>query len=315
MFPVVGVFLFSEPHEAEILLAKLHVEQDLVTHWVAVENAYTQKGHWKGNHLRTLIDQDQRFHPFRDRLTVISLERQFVYEYRPSFRDRVGKAARQMSRSSAALKGYEEAPFHFAANSQRDAATETVRELAGGKGWVILTDADEMVDGSSPQRRALLEKAISNANIVQLPRRRYVYDFDNVSMAPFRHVPMARVDRLDDRLRLSNLRVTPHGVPASLEPLAFEYSYCYPLEGIRRKLATFSHVDAEVDAVTRALECNHAVVTSGPVKNYHWFERVEAAEAQHPAYVAERIETLKTNVVADDYHAARARIYPELFGE
>jgi hypothetical protein len=313
MSRIFGVFLFSEPHEADVMLAKLHVERDLVTSWVAVENAYTQKGEWKGNHLRSLLAEDERFAPFRDRLTVISLERQFVSEFKASTRDRIGKVARQVLRSSAALRAYKEMPFHYAAMSQREAATEPVRDLAAGNGWVIVTDIDEMVDGSTVHRRETLEKAMSSAKVLHLPRRRFVYDFDNVSMAQFRHVPMIHITALKGSMRLFDLRQSQIGVPTGLEPLAYEYSYCFSREVIARKLATFSHVDADSGAIDRALECNHGIVAEGLPKDYHWYEKMSAEQAEHPTYVAERMDSLKTNVVAHDYHVARARTYPDLF--
>jgi hypothetical protein len=312
MIPIIDTFLFSEPHEAELLLAKLHVEQDLVTHWVAIENAYTTKGVWKGTCLEAVL-KDERFAPFLDRLVVLSLDVRFHDDYRLSLKGQLGKAARRAMRASASLRGYKERPYFFAERKQREAATEAMYDLSGGRGWVIISDVDEMVDGSNPYRRNLIDRATSMANVLHLPRRRFVYDFDNVSIAPFRYVPMVRIDSLA-RASLGTFRLTPTGVPACLEPLAFEYSYCYNREAIERKLMTFTHVDPGVQVVDRALECNHAPVTDETLKNYHWYETVGAEEAGHPVYISEHIGELKTGVVNPEYRLARARQYPQLFG-
>lgn len=307
---VIDTFLFSEPHEADLLLAKLHVEEEFVTDWIGVENTFTTKGDPKDVWLEKVLDGDSRFARFRDRITVLSLSERFVEGYRPSPRDRVGRTIRRLAGSEAA-RGYEERPYFFAEISQRNAATAPMEDISGGKGWVIVSDVDEMVDGSIPERSDLLERAMSRSNIVHLPRRRFVYDFDNVSMAPFRYLPMARIEKLGGR-KLGDLRLTPYGVPSGLEALAFEYSYCYDRASIDRKLETFTHADPGADIVARALNCNHAT-TSGTLLNHHWYETVGIDEAQHPAYIVDHLQELKTNVVNPDYRNARKQTYPDLF--
>lgn len=311
MGPIVDTFLFSEAHEAELLLAKLHVEEDLVTHWIAVENAYDTKGVWKGTCLGAVLEDD-RFAPFLDRLTVLTLEERFHDRYKPSTRDRVEFMVRRAMGSSAALRGFEERPYFFAERKQREAANEATLDLSGGTGWVIISDVDEMVDGSSSYRRGLIERATSMANVLHLPRRRFVYDFDNVSVAPFRYVPMVRIESLGES-PLGTFRLTPEGVPSCLEPLVFEYSYCYERRAIERKLVTFTHVDPGVQVVERALECNHAPVTESSMKNHHWYETIDTEEAEHPTYISEHMSELKTGVVNPEYRLARVRRYPSLF--
>lgn len=312
MAPVIDTFLFSEPHETDLLLTKLHVEDTLVDHWVVVENAYSTKGDWKGLWLESVLAGDPRFEPFTNRVTVISLEERFADEFKRSIRNRVGMLFRWLTRSSEALRGYIEEPYFYAERRQRDAAYKAMMDLSGGKGWVIITDVDEMLDATSDYRLKLLEKAMVTANLIHLPRRRFVYDFDNVSMAAFRYVPMARIECLGSR-PLSDLRLVPFGVPAGLEPLVFEYSYCYDRESIKRKLATFTHADPGENVLERALNCNHAPVSRGQLRNHHWYQTIGPDEAQHPQYVAQNLELLKTNVVHPDYPLARAEAYPDLF--
>ena len=307
---IVDTFLFSESHEAELLLAKLHVEEELVDHWIAVENAYDIKGIWKGTALAETL-ADPRFERFRQRLTVLTLERRFVDEYAPSVRDRVGLLARQLIRSEGAVRGYRERPFFFSEAGHRDAATQAVRDLAGPDGWVLVSDVDEMVDGSD-DARATIERGMSWGTLVHLPRRRFVFDFDNVSMAAFRYVPLIRASLLG-RFTLGELRLKPVGIAAGVAPLVFEYSYCYDREALARKLKTFTHSDPGEDIVSVALECNHALVRR-PTSNAHWYEKVGIEEAGHPRYIVDNLDELRTNAVNPDYRAARAARYPELFG-
>jgi len=70
----VNSFLFSEPHEKELLLLKFILENDGVDEWILLENAYTQQGEYKGLHATKIVGEDNRFAPYRHKLTVISKE-------------------------------------------------------------------------------------------------------------------------------------------------------------------------------------------------------------------------------------------------
>lgn len=313
---LIDTFLFSDTYETEVLLAKLHVEADLVDHWIAVENTYSTKGAPKGAVLESVVRSDPRFLPFVERLSILTLDRPFAREYRPSLREKCTKLFYAIMRSHS-LKHHAERPYFYAEQAQRDAATELALELAPDEGAVLVTDVDEMVDSSTPQRRDLLHRALSwQAAVVHLPRRRFVYDFDNVSMARFRHVPLVSMSALRRGERtLGAVRSDHRGFPASPEPLVFEYSYCYERAAIHRKLTTFAHLHPGDNAMQRALECNHAFTTlaAARMRNEWWFERVDPDEARHPVYIQANMDRLKTHAVDPQYRQARHRRYPELF--
>ena len=77
---IVDAFLFSEPHEKEVLLVKLNLGARHVTEWVLIENEYTHQGGLKALHAREWIDGEPRFDPF-ERIptswTIISGTHQF----------------------------------------------------------------------------------------------------------------------------------------------------------------------------------------------------------------------------------------------
>ena len=74
---IVDAFLFSEPHEKEVLLIKLNLGARHVAEWVLIENEYTHQAEPKGLFAREMLDGDSRFDPFRDRLTIISGSHRF----------------------------------------------------------------------------------------------------------------------------------------------------------------------------------------------------------------------------------------------
>ncbi|MFA5882575.1 MAG: hypothetical protein WDA60_01860 [Acidimicrobiia bacterium] len=314
-------FLFAEPHETELLLAKLHVESELVEAWVVVENSYTPKGAWKGTCLQGILDADRRFDPFRDRLHVVTLDRNFRAEFRRASRGRLSLAFR------TALPGYDaaayrtryaEAPNWFAEGRQRDAALPVVRELGGGDGWVLATDCDEMLDASNPVRRDALVRAVrSGAPSVSLRRQRFNYDFDNYCPA-LRFVQGASVRHLDQQgLGIDDVRKRLGGVGAGPEACVYEYSYCFDRAHIERKLATFPHLDPGTSTMHRALDCNHAMFAVRPswVDPAVWYERIPLEQTGAPGYVLEHFERLRTGVVGEDYAANRRRHYPGLFSD
>lgn len=318
---VFDAFLFAEPHESEILLAKLHVESELIDAWVVVENAYTPKGEWKGTHLRSVLDGDARFDAFRDRLHVVTLEHDARSEFRRPAKDRLSFAVGAMMRGRTAASyraRYEEAPNWFAERFQRDAALPVIRELGGGDGWVLATDCDEMLDATNPSRRDALLRAIgSGAPSVSLRRQRFNYDFDNFCPAA-RFVQAASVRYLHEQgLGVDDVRKRMGGIAAGPETCVYEYSSCLPRAAIERKLATFPHLDPGRSVLESALECNHAMhaVPTSWVDPSVWYERVPIEQTGAPTYVLENFERLRTGVVSDDYAAARRRRYPMLFGE
>jgi hypothetical protein len=313
-------FLFAEPHETELLLAKLHVESELIDAWVVVENAYTQKGERKDTHLHDVL-KDPRFDPFRDRLHVVTLDRNFRAEFRRSTRERLALAIRMAAPGYDATMyraHYDEAPNWYAERFQRDAALPVLRELGGGEGWVFATDCDEMIDGSNPARRDAIVRAIrSGAPSVSLRRQRFNYDFDNYCPA-MRSVQAASIRYLDEQqLGIFHTRTRMGGMGAGPEPCVYEYSYCFSREFIVRKLETFPHLDPGRQVLEAALECNHATFGGRPtwIDPSLWYDRLPIEQSGAPTYILENFERLRTGVVNSDYAQARRRRYPELFGD
>lgn len=318
---IFDAFLYSEPFEREVLLAKLHTESELVSAWIAVENAYSIKGDWKGNSLATLVQEDERFTPFRDRLKIISLSRDFAGEYRHRPSDRTSAVLRGALRPTARrgiAKEFAERPYFYAESMQRDAAVSSLLELSGGQGWCFVSDVDELVDAADPARRDAIVACLRHgASVTLLPRSRYVFDYDNYAPGTFRSVPVVRVEDLAaQRDLLGQVRLTKTGLVTTPDPLAFEYSYCYPAEQIHRKLETFTHLDPGKSLAARALENNHSLrdPSRTAIESAHWYEKLPMREAMHPAYILDHVETLRTHIVNPEYWEARVQNYPALFG-
>ena len=321
---IIDTFLFSEAYEANILLAKLHIESDVVELWVAVENAYTIKGDPKPLTLEALLRGDARFAPFLNRLVVVAISENFPAQYQRTSRERRARAVRRMlapahAGSRAALVTHAEAPYFYAEAEQRNAAVPYVLEAARGRDMLVcVSDVDEMVDGSDPRRRSILAASCSSdAAVVHLDRRRFAYDVDNMVLGGFRSVPAIRTSLLSSRPGLlGRARLDPEGVVASPTPVAFEYSYCYGAGGLRRKLETFTHLDPGESIVDRALEYNHQlklIPTNARPHFSYWHEKIDPEAAGHPSYILDHFDELTTGAVNPDYPAARRRAFPHVF--
>lgn len=317
---IFSTFLYSEPFELEILLAKLHSEAPLVERWLAVENAFTFKGEPKPTDLAAQLASDPRFAEFADRITVVSLCEDFSAGYRYGVRARVEHAARMARRRSEQewlQRAFVERRFFSAEARQRDAVIPALLAVSGGQGWVLAGDVDEMLAVEDPARLdALIEATRSGAGVVALRRRRFVYDVDNEALSRVRSAPLVSVGLLAGRPSLAWFRAHPVGVVPGPRYLLYEYSSCYSRAHIARKYATFSHLDPGSVELDRALECNHVPGRRHTTRIVpeDWYWRVDPEAAGAPRYVLEHLERLRTGAVNPEYAEARRRRYPELFG-
>jgi len=260
------------------------------------------------------------FDPFRDRIVVVSLDEDFVSQYPDGLRDRIKLIGKQILPSyddAQARVVFEERPYWYAERRQRDAALEVILEISGGEGWVLVSDADEFVDCSTPRRRDLIIRALrSGAGVTRLRRQRFNYDIDNFCPA-VRFVGCAALRYLQQqRVGLQSIRLSNDGLLPTVEPLVFEYSYCLPRADVDRKLATYIHVDPGVAAVNVALECNHGFLPTAPNRiDYEmWYQKVDLEAVEAPEYVVDHQQQFRTGNVNPEYAEARRRRYPDLFG-
>ena len=302
---IVDTFPFSEPHEVDLLLLKLRLEAPVVDAWVIVENSWSFQGEDKGLFADALIAGDDRFSPYRDRISVVTAQRPVIRFDEPEL---------------AELAAFEVERW------QRDLATERIRELARQEGWdpsstwVLITDVDEMLDGTDPSRVEALGRLLGEGGgVVRIPTRRYWFDFDN-QFAPLMGIPIVQLADLDSEERsLGEVRRAGSGLltTSTEQVVAFEYTSCYPAESIFRKLSTQSHTGYSRADLDDALSCNHRPIASARGmrlrdSDLDLLERVELDAANSPAHVREHLAELRTGNVRAGYRERRARAHPWL---
>ncbi len=280
---VVDSFLVSEPHEAEILLAKLHAGGDVVDEFVAIEGAYTFRGEWKGLWLKRSLRDDARFVPFRDRVMVIECVDNLLGGRSPC-----------------------EAHYFEVEFASRELSRPYIESRYGDHDLVTCSDVDEMLDFSEPRRARELDRFLvqcaSAHKIAYVQMLKFWYDFDNRSDER-KWFPLGPLSVVRDCWR--QRQAPDHLVRlyrAEPDYAAFEYSFCFPREAVMRKLCTFSHDGYTQKDVDDALAGNYWVKCSAKgqrrgERHDENFRTVSLDESNSTFYVRENLARLKTHNV------------------
>ncbi len=293
---IVDTFLFAEAYEAELLLAKLHVEDPLVSEFVLVESACTFRGRNKGLQAKALIASDERFAPFRDKITVIE------------------HAGRLFDGPGCYETYYENE------ERSRESVWDHVRSRYDDSDWLLVSDVDEMVDGTDALRAAaFLDHLRQGAGCtLYFGHYRYWYDWDNRCYWDGIFTPavqLGTVARGASSLRCRSRHPAVHRVHRpGQSPLFFEYTFCFPQEGMWKKLTSFIHDGYTEEDLRLALATNHWV--KAPARGERpgeqavdWLETVALDAGNSPAYVRDNLARLKTDVIPADYREQRRERY------
>lgn len=285
---IINTFLFSEPHEATLLLLKLTLENTLVDEFIILENEFDFKGNWKGNHAQTIL-YNSDFKTFLPKIQIISV-------------------------SNRICGGSTEKDNFTRENWQRAIAHDYICGKYANEDMVIISDTDEMFDFTDIERATRFLGIIQNNTnkISRIGRQRYWYDFDNICFYPKFTIPVVPVSLLKSNIKNWETRYKDdNSYYCGNTPIAFEYSYCFAnLKQLMRKKTTYSHTGFTETDVKNALSVNSWVRSPnrgeklGDCK-YDYFEFVTLNEYNSPAYVRQNLSKLKTNIVDPNYKQNR----------
>jgi len=296
---LIDTFLFSEPHEEDLLYLKMELEQNLVCKWVIQENSYTLQGDKKHLYAKDILSKP-RFEKFRSRIAVVSIDCNFA-------------------------QGNSENNNFVRENAQRlgfcNLTTEQLVQNTGidnnSKVFFMISDVDEMIDFSNQDRLdRFVEIANKQTRTFWIQRQRYWYDYDNMCYLDDLHIPIVPATEMN------NARV-PHQIIMNARhykdrdrcfgglenPLAFEYSYVFKsIKDLWRKKCTYAHTNFTMESLKEALKLNAwpRPKERNEQRSIHdFFEKVELTESNSPKYVRDNLETLKTNIIDSSYEKNR----------
>jgi hypothetical protein len=311
-------FLFSDASEWELFVAKILSEQNLVEHWFVVDGEYSFKGELIGLCAKKLLQNEPRLIEFESRITIIENKVNFFEDLRYSIKPSVIDFLRTIRNRAQVRILRKEKVFFAVEKLTRDLATASVLDRCEDSDWLLISDVDEILDTSGSRWEYIRDKlANTSGKILRVHRLRYVFDFDNldpqIKFCPIVQISLLRGNRPS---KISEFRFRQDGVILSGKPLIFEYSYCFPLDAIRRKIQNFAHVGPDEDIFAAALRLNHHFVQPGMNTTTRvWLEKSDIEGDLHSAYIIENISHLRTGNVNPDYKEARSIEYPQLFSK
>lgn len=299
MTRLVDTFMFSEPHEADLLWLKLNMEDPLIQEWVVVENSYTLQGERKGHHLKNLIHEDPRFARFLPKIHLIECEI---------------KGDGNVDRGRV----FDDDAFEVE-RAQRESALEYLLSRYSDRDYVLISDVDECLDAQARRRRRLLQRKLTQGgDVILVPRIRFWFDYDNRGLGR-RSVPVVSIAALRRHGGLSRHREESIWMPVVWKhEMVFEYSYCFSRDEIMRKFDTFAHTGFERDEVDMALDLNYRPVSRHRSRRLqwtheNWFVKRRLNPFNSPAFVREHLDELRTHAVSPDYAHNRIASFPEFF--
>jgi hypothetical protein len=309
-------FLFSDISEWELFVAKILSEQSLVEHWFVVDGEYSFKGEFIGLCAKNLLQNEPRLSQFISRITIIENRENFFESLKYSSRPSVVDFLRTIRNRTYIKTLRKEKVFFSVEKNTRDLATASVLDRCKNSDWLFISDVDEILDSSGPRGEYIRDK-LSKApgKVLRVHRLRYVFDFDNldpqIKFCPIVQISLLRGNR---QFKISDFRFRQDGLILSGKALVFEYSYCFPLDAIKRKLQNFAHVGPDKDMFSAALRLNHHFIQPGMSDAPRvWLEQCEIEGELHAAYIIQNLSHLRTGNINPDYKLARSIEYPQLF--
>lgn len=320
---IISAFMFSDPEEIELVLAKIISEEPLVKNWVIVEGEYSFRGDRKPLILKKMIGTDPRFTPFVSRIHVIEAQQNFLEGFKFPFVFLIRKKLEILIRRLLRVnyrnqqRALIEKKFFYAENCTRNFAIPKILELAEAENtWILISDADEILNLTNEKiQKSIREIMLSGNLFAMLLRQKYAYDFDNLDSQQ-RFTPFISLKALHQlpAPSLSLFRSRFDGIPYIELPYVVEYTFCFSIEAIFRKLSMFPHVSPSNEAIHESLLINGtALYTDSDHSERRWFKKVKLDDQIVPDYIVTNFQKLRTDNIDQNYFENRRLKYPHLF--
>lgn len=321
---IVSTFMFSEPHEHDLLWLKFNIEDPFVHQWVITESCYTFQGKHKPIYIHDVLSQD-RFAPFRHKIHVIELDRNTNFEYEIGF---VALLKRKVKRWLNEHRGrnYELVPYAEHASfhaeiTQRQACVAYLSAHYSPEDIVIACDTDEIFDFNDGMIELLEQMLATHPTVFYIRRLIFCYDYDNLT-ARDRFSPIVRLKELTgNRASMHQVRHPMPGERVVVETsrfLAYEYTFCFSKVAIAKKLSAFAHVtDLDERALDFCLSNNVSLINPNKISDTYcadkenFYRTIELDAYNAPSFLRQHFDQFKTGVVSPDYVAHRKQNHLE----
>ena len=313
---IVSVFMFSEPHEQELLWLKFNVENAYVTEWVITESCYTFQGRVKPMYLHEIFAQN-RFAKFRNKVHIIQLNHNYNFEYEigyfPLLKRKIKRWLNANYNGTYVLAPYAELASFHAEIIQRQACVSYLREHYAQDDIVLVCDVDEIFDFNDGKMQHLQSILQTNKTPFYIPRLVFCYDYDNLTRRT-RYVPIIHLKDLQHSTvqQIKHPSWQHRQIVDCESILVYEYTFCFSKEAIVSKLATFAHVsELNRHAIEFCLANNIAFINPTHITTRYlqdqesFYERITINEKTAPRFLRDHIEDFLTRIVRTDYREQR----------
>ncbi len=291
---LVNVSIYCDTYELDLLLLKLILENSAVSEWVIAENCYNYHSKFKSFSLAKSIKNDSRFNIFRDKITVVELDKQFGGDSNTT-------DPKEFSDAEATLR---EAPWNYINRKYNDDVK------------VIVSDIDEVFDFTDISRKTRIKELLGRNVPLQFDRLRYWWDINNRSWREPGDMitPVYSMKNLrDGTAKLSNKKWIGEIVHLNNFPLVFEYCFCFNYDAVLSKYNSSLHTKQSKELINDSINMNFWTRTTYQNLDFNnrflWFERVNLTEKNSPKYVRDNFNALKTNLVPENYRQRRIDKY------
>lgn len=293
---IVDTAIACADYEGDLIYLKILLENPHVDEFIFTENRYDYRGQDKGLFLKKLF-KEPRFDPFRPKISVLEANRNFGLNVN--------------------TYGIDPPEFAQAEAYLREFATEYIVNKYGDEDRILLTDCDETFDFVDEGRTRKVLGELESDDCIQFERIRYWLDFDMLSFRSKGDIisPSYKVKHLKSgQAKLSEKKWNGRLVENGDRPFCFEYCNCFPIEGHYRKYNSSLHTMWSKEKIDQACETGtwaKTIYQGPPDKNnrWDWLLRVKLHKNNSPDYVINNLDTLKTNLVPDNYIENRLRLY------
>ncbi|MFK8302623.1 hypothetical protein ACI75Y_06900 [Capnocytophaga stomatis] len=309
---IVSTFMFSEPHEQDLLWLKFSIENEFVSEWIITESCYTFQGKKKELHLQEILEQE-RFKPFVHKIHYISLDKNFHFEYEPPFKEvlkrRVKRLLNKYLNRNYEFVTYSELASFYAEINQRQACVPYILQKYDKDDIVLLCDTDEIFDFNEGKIEIFRDTLRHNPLPFYIHRQIFCYDFDNYTYRR-RFIPIVNVKYLDDEKVqvIKHPRKDKRNIVELDYSLVFEYTFCFSKEAIMRKLGTFAHVtELNEKDLDFAFENNISMISKNKIDHAyrqnkeHFYTKLKLDASNSPKFVRDNFDQICTNVVDKNY--------------
>lgn len=310
--------MFSEPHEQELLWLKFNVEDPYIDKWIMTESSYTFQGRRKPIYINDILSQ-ARFDRFRSKIHIITIDRNYNFEYEISFIDLFKRKVKRWLNAHRG-RNYELVPYaenasFYAEINQRQACVEYIKQHYTPIDIVIACDADEIFDFNEGKIDIFKDILAEHATPFYIRREIFCYDYDNTANR-LRYSPIVRLgDLLGSE---SSMHAIRHPQPSKRviaqaeRLLAYEYTFCFSKEAIVKKLATFAHVtDLDEAALDFCFDNNIALIAPNRIDQHYlkssesFFTTLKINNENAPKYLRDNYDHFRTGIISPDYENNR----------